>query len=134
MTGRISIGSNKSVIGVGSTAKLTGNGFNINAQSNVIVRNLYIGFVEGNDGITIQKSTRVWIDHNEFQSDISKGPDFYDGQVDIIHASDWVTISWNYFHDHWKVSQYLKFNNLKLYQKSPYIVPNQLTNLTNSHH
>lgn len=26
-----------------------------------------------------------------------------DGQVDIVHASDYVTVSWNYFHDHWKV-------------------------------
>lgn len=27
-----------------------------------------------------------------------------DGQVDIIRASDWITVSWNYFHDHWKSS------------------------------
>jgi pectate lyase len=27
-----------------------------------------------------------------------------DGQVDIIRGSDWITVSWNYFHDHWKVS------------------------------
>ncbi|KAK1494742.1 longiborneol synthase, partial [Colletotrichum tamarilloi] len=25
-------------------------------------------------------------------------------QVDIIRASDWITVSWNYFHDHWKSS------------------------------
>lgn len=24
--------------------------------------------------------------------------------MDIIRASDWVTVSWNYFHDHWKSS------------------------------
>lgn len=27
-----------------------------------------------------------------------------DGQVDIIRGSDWITVSWNYFHDHWKSS------------------------------
>lgn len=27
-----------------------------------------------------------------------------DGQVDIIRAADWITVSWNYFHDHWKSS------------------------------
>lgn len=24
--------------------------------------------------------------------------------MDIIRASDWITVSWNYFHDHWKSS------------------------------
>jgi hypothetical protein len=27
-----------------------------------------------------------------------------DGQLDIIRASDWITVSFNYFHDHWKSS------------------------------
>jgi pectate lyase len=58
----------------------------------------------GNDGITVQNSTRVWIDHNEFESDLLGGPDKYDGQCDIVRASDWITVSWNYFHDHWKSS------------------------------
>jgi pectate lyase len=48
--------------------------------------------------------TRVWIDHNEFESDLDGGPDKYDGQCDIVRASDWITVSWNYFHDHWKSS------------------------------
>jgi pectate lyase len=48
----------------------------------------------------------VWIDHNEFESGNfpAAGPDEYDGQCDIIRASDWITVSWNYFHDHWKSS------------------------------
>jgi pectate lyase len=29
---------------------------------------------------------------------------YEDGQIDIIRASDFVTVSWNYFHDHWKSS------------------------------
>lgn len=27
-----------------------------------------------------------------------------DGAVDIIRASDWVTVSWNYFHNHYKTN------------------------------
>ena len=27
-----------------------------------------------------------------------------DGQIDISRASDWITVSWNYLHDHWKSS------------------------------
>ncbi|KAH7143569.1 polysaccharide lyase family 1 protein [Dactylonectria macrodidyma] len=104
LSSRLAIGPNKSIVGVGKTAHITGRGLNIYNTDNVIVQNLKISHIEDNDCITIRNSTRVWIDHNEFTSDISKGPDFYDGQVDIIRASDWVTVSWNYFHDHWKSS------------------------------
>ncbi|KAK3293109.1 pectin lyase fold/virulence factor [Chaetomium fimeti] len=101
---RPKIGSNKSVIGVGGSAHITGMGLDVVDATNVIIQNLKISFIQDNDCITIRNSTRVWVDHNEFASDISKGPDFFDGQVDIIRASDWVTVSWNYFHDHWKSS------------------------------
>ncbi|KAK3686358.1 hypothetical protein LTR37_019901 [Vermiconidia calcicola] len=30
--------------------------------------------------------------------------DYYDGLIDITHASDYVTISNTYFHDHWKAT------------------------------
>ncbi|KAJ4294366.1 hypothetical protein N0V90_008056 [Kalmusia sp. IMI 367209] len=104
LSSRLSIGSNKSLIGTGTSTNILSKGLNIISQSNVIVRNLGIRFILGNDGITIQNSTRVWIDHNEFESDINHGPDQYDGQCDIVRASDWITVSWNYFHDHWKSS------------------------------
>ncbi|KAK7190904.1 pectate lyase [Paraphaeosphaeria sporulosa] len=106
LTGRLSIGPNKSLIGTGPGANILANGFNIKSVSNVIIRNIGIRGITGNDGITIQNSTRVWIDHNEFESGgfPANGPDAYDGQCDIIRASDWITVSWNYFHDHWKSS------------------------------
>lgn len=74
---RPKIGSNKSVIGVGRTAHITGNGLDVFNSTNVIIRNLKISFIEDNDCITIRNSTRVWVDHNEFASDINKGPDAY---------------------------------------------------------
>jgi pectate lyase len=104
LTSRLQIGSNKSLIGAGKGASIYGNGITVKSQTNIIIRNLGIRFILGDDGITIQNSTRVWIDHNEFQSDMGHGPDEYDGQCDIIRASDWITVSWNYFHDHWKSS------------------------------
>ncbi|KAJ2998561.1 hypothetical protein NUW58_g279 [Xylaria curta] len=104
LTSRLKLGSNKSLIGVGGTASFNNSGITIASVSNVIIRNLKVNFVYGNDGITIQNSTRVWIDHNEFASDLDHGPDHYDGQLDIVRASDWITVSWNYFHDHWKSS------------------------------
>jgi pectate lyase len=107
---------------VGSSAIIEGGGFNLNKVSNVIIRNLVIRKVVGNDAITITRSNRIWIDHNEFYSDTTHGFDYYDGQVDITHADDYITVSCksihpvcmtvfhmgcmlgNKFHDHYKSS------------------------------
>ncbi|CAE7190058.1 unnamed protein product [Rhizoctonia solani] len=94
----------RSIIGVGSSAIVEGGGFSINKASNVIIRNLIIRKVVNNDGITVLRSNNVWIDHNEFHSDTEHGFDYYDGQVDITLGSDYVTLSWNKFHDHYKSS------------------------------
>lgn len=67
-TSRPKVGSNKSLIGFGKGAQITGAGLTIVNSSNVIVRNFAIRDILDNDGITIQNSTRVWIDHNEFSS------------------------------------------------------------------
>jgi pectate lyase len=101
---RLRVGSNKSILGVGENAEIRQSGITVINATNVIIRNLAIRFIVNNDGITIQNSTRVWIDHNEFESEFSPeiGPDYYDGQLDTVRGSDWITISWNYFHDHWK--------------------------------
>jgi pectate lyase len=74
---RPKIGSNKSIIGVGSTAHITNKGLDVFNSTNVIIQNLKISFIQDNDCITIRNSTRVWVDHNEFTSDITKGPDFF---------------------------------------------------------
>ncbi|MCS7480701.1 polysaccharide lyase family 1 protein [Umezawaea endophytica] len=86
------VASNKTIIGVGSGATITGSGLNIANASNVIVRN--VNFRNWNDdAINVQYSTRVWLDHNAF----SNG---YDGALDIKRASDYVTVSWNKFSSH----------------------------------
>ncbi|CAE6528417.1 unnamed protein product [Rhizoctonia solani] len=103
-TTRISVGNNTSIIGVGDSAIVDGGGFSVNKASNVIIRNLIIRKVVNNDGITVLQSNNVWIDHNEFYSDTEHGFDYYDGQVDITLGSDYVTVSWNKFHDHYKSS------------------------------
>ncbi|MGJ6964615.1 RICIN domain-containing protein [Streptosporangium sp. G11] len=90
-SGMLRVASNKTILG-NSGATIAGCGFNISEASNVIVRNL--SFRDWNDdGIQVQYSTRVWIDHNTF----SNG---YDGAVDVKRASDYVTISWNKVTNH----------------------------------
>jgi len=74
---RIKVGSNKSVIGVGDTAHITQSGIDVVDATNVILQNLKISFIVDNDCITIRNSTRVWVDHNEFTSDITQGPDAF---------------------------------------------------------
>jgi pectate lyase len=104
----ITVASNKTIIGIGSNSGLTGCGLRLKSVSNVIIRNLVIAKVPasvGNgDAIHVEKSTRLWIDHNDLSSDTSHGTDFYDGLLDITHAADFITVSWNKFHDHIKCS------------------------------
>lgn len=52
------------------------------------------------DVVTVQASSNIWIDSCDFSSDLDHSKDYYDGLVDIVHASEWVTVSNTYFHDH----------------------------------
>lgn len=112
--GRIRVKSNKSIIGVDSTAFLSGVGLDISSQNNIIIRNLRIslvgtsnpGGVNGGDCIGISGTSRnIWIDHCEIFSedpDIQTDKDKYDGLIDIKNQTGFITLSWNYLHDHHK--------------------------------
>nr|MDT0659860.1 right-handed parallel beta-helix repeat-containing protein [Micromonospora sp. DSM 115978] len=92
ISGMQRVAANKTIIGVGGNATITGGGLNVASVSNVIIRN--INFRSwGDDAINVQYSTRVWIDHNSFTSG-------YDGAVDIKRSSDYVTVSWNRVYGH----------------------------------
>lgn len=105
-SGTISVASDKTIVGKNSKAILTGVGLTIKSVSNVIIRNLTIKKVlaDNGDAIGIQKSTNVWVDHVDVSSDKSHGKDYYDGLIDITHASDYITVSNSYVHDHYKAS------------------------------
>lgn len=86
--------------------ELSGIGLYIRNSNNVIVRNVKIHHVlaSNGDAITIQASNRVWVDHVEIWSDKEHGKNYYDGLLDVTHASDFVTISNSHIHDHYKAS------------------------------
>jgi pectate lyase len=87
--------SNKTIVGVGTSGKITGGGLNISAVSNVIIRNLTFADLK-DDAINVQDSAHhIWIDHNDLSN-------AYDGLVDIKRGSDYVTVSWNHTHNHSK--------------------------------
>ena len=99
ISGDITIGSNKTVIGAcGGQATIRGS-VRIDGSSNVILRNLRIvgknctdasNCEDGADAVLIDGATRVWVDH----CDVSDGSD---GNLDIVNASDYVTVSYTKF-------------------------------------
>ncbi|KAK0650526.1 putative pectate lyase A [Lasiodiplodia hormozganensis] len=103
---KVRVASDKTIIGKDSSAVLTNVGLYINKVKNVIVRNLTIKKVvaDNGDAIGIQESQNVWIDHCDLSSDQSNGKDYYDGLLDVTHAADYITLSNNYLHDHYKAS------------------------------
>jgi pectate lyase len=105
---RLQLLSNKTLVGVGGGATING-GIRIRPPSsdetveNVIVRNVRVNgatsAVEGDEGevpnddddaIVIYRAHHVWIDHVEVW-------DGRDGNMDIVHGSDFVTVSWSKF-------------------------------------
>ncbi|MBN1996416.1 T9SS type A sorting domain-containing protein, partial [candidate division KSB1 bacterium] len=99
----INIKSNKTLLGVGDKAHLSGIGLNINGASNVILKNLTVSKVSPQDAVEINgKSRQILIDHCEFYSDRNHGTEFYDGLLDIKNESSFITVSWSKFHDHFK--------------------------------
>jgi pectate lyase len=97
LSGMHKVNSNKSILGVGSGSGLSGGGLNLSDVSNVIIRNLVFRNAD-DDSINVQTSAHnIWIDHN----DLSNG---HDGLVDIKRGSDFVTVSWNHFHNHDKTA------------------------------
>ena len=94
-SGMMSVGSNKTIIGNGADATISGFGLNLSGQKNVIIQNL--NFTNASDdAINVQtESTNIWIDHCSFSSG-------YDGLVDIKRGSSYITVSWNRFSNHHK--------------------------------
>jgi pectate lyase len=103
-SGQITVRNDKTIQGIGANSGVNGGGFKISHYNNLIIRNLKISNPVGTDAITVQDADHIWIDHNELSSDRNHDIDYYDGLIDITHASDWVTVSWNKIHDHWKTS------------------------------
>jgi pectate lyase len=94
LSGMITVVANKSIIGVGSSAHITGGGLQLGSTTrpgnNVIIRNLKFSDAD-DDSISVTNSAHhVWIDHNEFLPG-------YDGSLDIKRQSNYVTVSWNRF-------------------------------------
>ncbi len=114
--------SNITFLGVGDKGELEGCGINIVKSKNIIVQNLKIHHTRAPmDAIGIENSQNIWVDHCELYNmigdcngdgivnpndgDTEGGDvDWYDGLLDIKKSSEYITVSWNYFHDSYKTS------------------------------
>ncbi|GAA3932561.1 pectate lyase [Actinomadura viridis] len=97
LSGMQRVGSDKTIVGVGTAGRITGGGLNLNGSRNVIIRNLSFSG-SNDDAINVQEgATNIWIDHNDLTG-------ANDGLLDIKRGSDFITVSWNLFHDHDKTA------------------------------
>jgi pectate lyase len=85
--------SNTTLVGTGPKAMITGGGLHLRRVHNVIIQDLVIA--KAADAIGIEESHHVWIDHCDLSN-------CRDGLIDIKRGSDFITVSWNHFHDHHK--------------------------------
>ncbi|MDZ4848085.1 MAG: hypothetical protein SGI77_02230 [Pirellulaceae bacterium] len=102
-TGRVYLGSNKTIYSRNGKAAIHRGTLEIRRKQNVIIRNLNFrdlwvldptGKYDrwGWDYVVIDESHHVWVDHCNFDR-------AYDGMIDIKKGSDLVTLSWNVFRD-----------------------------------
>jgi len=93
----LEISSNKTLVGLDASTTIHGGirirGTADEAVQNVIVRNIHVDGASSEadgDAMHIYYAHHVWIDHCDFF-------DAPDGNLDIVHAANWVTISWTRF-------------------------------------
>lgn len=92
---RLSLGSNKTLVGLGRGAALRGVSIEIGASQNVIVRNIAIydvnaALIEAGDAFGLIGADRVWLDH-----DTAKWVS--DGFTDVTAVTENVTLSWMHY-------------------------------------
>ncbi|GJM64225.1 InlB B-repeat-containing protein [Persicobacter diffluens] len=96
-----------SIIGVGTSGEFNGIGIKIVKSGNIIVQNVIVHHVNigDKDAISIEGPTdHIWIDHCELYAEYQGvDKDYYDGLLDAKSDSEYITYSYNYLHDSWKM-------------------------------
>jgi pectate lyase/pectin methylesterase-like acyl-CoA thioesterase len=128
----VKVPSHTTLVGVGTDAAIVNGGLALDRVDNVIIRNIHFSDAydyfpawdpkdnangEWNseyDNLSLRGATRVWIDHCTFDDGprpdhaepvfLGRQVQHHDGLLDISHQSNWVTVSWNHFHDHDKTT------------------------------
>ncbi|MDO0932116.1 pectate lyase [Streptomyces sp. DG2A-72] len=124
----LNVGSNTTIVGLGSSAVLKGASLQVKNAGNVIIRNLELrdaydcfpvwqpntgglgDWKTAYDNLWLTGATHVWIDHitaSDKGHPDAKEPTYFarnylrhDGLLDITNGSDLITVSWSRFADH----------------------------------
>ena len=95
----IYVKSNKSLIGKPG-AVLQGISFFVFNVNNIIFQNLTFRNYVTYAAIQIKdKAHHIWVDHCDFGNDKTHGWDYWGKDITITREADYVTVSWNKFHD-----------------------------------
>lgn len=100
VSGELSARGNKTIVGLGTDARIAGGGFGWNTKNNVIIQN--ITFEDAPDDLIKinNKCKNFWIDHCTFSDGASTNKDSHDGMLDITRGSEFVTVSYCRFFNH----------------------------------
>lgn len=91
--------SNKSIIGK-SGAVLQGINFFVFDVSNIIIQNIKFRNYVNHAAIQIKdKAHHIWVDHCDFTTSKDRGWDYWGKDISITREADYITVSWNRFHD-----------------------------------
>lgn len=91
--------SNKSIIGR-SGALLQGINLFVFDVNNIIIQNLRFRNYVNHAAIQIKdKAHHIWVDHCDFATSKDRGWDYWGKDISITREADYVTVSWNKFHD-----------------------------------
>jgi pectate lyase len=93
------VGSNTTLLGK-TGAVLQGMNLFLFTVNNIIIQNITFKNYQTECGIYVKfQSTHVWVDHCDFSTDKAHGWDYWGKDIGVAEGSDFVTISWNRFHD-----------------------------------
>jgi pectate lyase len=102
---KVTVGSNKTIIGLGAGATLKNLEINLSNSSNIIMRNLTLsdinpGILDQGDALLLWPSDHVWVDHCTFVNashsflNIASG---WDAAGNLTTLTGYMTFSWNKF-------------------------------------
>jgi len=98
-TDPVYVRSNKSIIG-NKGAVLQGIQFFVFGVNNIIIQNITFRNYVTHAAVQIkEKAHHIWVDHCDFGNDKSKGWEYFGKDISITREADYITVSWNRFHD-----------------------------------
>lgn len=91
--------SNKTIMGKPG-AVIEGVSLYLFTVNNIIIQDItFKNYVKDAAVMIKYQSTHIWIDHCDFSTDRTHGWDYWGKDISITRGSDFVTVSWNKFHD-----------------------------------